>query len=284
MSSIVTGVCMTSSTVFYALLLSFFLSLGSALAAEETPEHFSHATFDSLLQINVSGGTVFYTGFDVPAFSAYRERLATAQPASWSRDEQLAFWLNAYNASVIALVLQHPGFRLVSNADGFFDRDSVRIAGRTLTLNGIENEVIRPLFREPLVYFGLVYPAVSSPRLPNRAFRAATVRKVLRQQARTFIRSEEGAVLDVGANVLMLSQLFEWHRADFETEGRTLLDFVVQHARDTEAAYIAIHRKDLTIKFLPYNWRLNGRNADPDKEDVKPYSKPQKSKKTPVKK
>jgi hypothetical protein len=275
---------MTSPILLCVVLLSFFWGAAPAPGADEFPERFSHAVFDSLLQLNVSGGKVFYAGFDVPAFAAYRERLAAARPGTWSRDEQLAFWLNAYNASVIAIVLRHPGVRLMSNADGFFDRDSVSVAGRVLTLNGMEHEVIRPLFREPLVCFGIVYPAVSSPKLPNRAFRAATVRKVLRQQARTFIRSEEGAVLDVGSNVLMLSRLFEWYREEFEAGGRSLLDFVVQHVRETEAAYIAIHRKDITIKFLPYDWRLNGRNADPDKENIKPYRKPQKSKKEPAKK
>lgn len=270
--------------IVFCSVLAFFGLYTTARSADEPAEHFSHAVFDSLLQLNVSGGRVFYEGFDIPAFAAYRERLAAAQPGVWSRDEQLAFWLNAWNASVIAIVLRYPGVRVVSNAEGFFDRDSVQVAGRMLTLDAMEKDIIRPLFRDPLVYFGMMRPAVSSPRLPNRAFRVATVRRILRQQARSFLRSEEGAVLDVGSNVLMLSRIFEWCRDDFETDGRTLLDFVVQYVRDTEAAYIAVHRKELTVRFLPYDWRLNGRNADPGKESVKPYRKPQKNKKTTVKK
>lgn len=264
-------VCTTAAVLFF-----FGISLSRCVATED--EHFSHAVYDSLLQACVSGGKVFYEGFRIPAFTAYRERLATAVPSAWSKDEQLAFWLNAYNASVLANVLAHPGVRMVQNIEGFFDSDTFRIAGKNLTLDQVLNEVLRPVFREPLLHFGIVRASLGSPPLPNRAFRAATVRKALRQNARRFLRTERGVVLDVGANVLLLSPLFEWYREDFGKEDKELLALVVQHVRETEAAYIAVHRSDITIKFLPYDWTLNGRNADPARENTKPYDKPRKTK------
>lgn len=267
-----------------AISILFLLNvLPSRIVAAEG-EHFSHAVYDSLLQVCVSGGKVYYNGFRTPAFAAYREQLATASPSTWGKDEQFAFWLNAYNASVIANVLAYPGVRMVQNIEGFFDRDTFRIAGKSLTLNQVLNEVLRPTFREPLLCFGVVQASLGSPPLPNRAFRAATVRKVLRQNARKFLRTERGVVLDIGANVLLLSRVFEWYREDFGEGDKELLALVVQHVRETDAAYIAVHRSDIMIKFLPHDWTLNGRSANPERENSKPYEKPHKKAITKAKK
>lgn len=263
-------------TFFAVICLSLSLRLPSSCAADR--EHFSHAVYDSLLQVCVSGGKVYYEGFRTPAFTAYCERLTAAAPNTWSVDEQLAFWLNAYNACVIANVLAHPGVRMVNNIDGFFSRDTFRIAGNALTLDSMLHGIIRPVFGEPLAHFGVSRASLGSPPLHNRAFRAENVRAVLRQNARKFLRSERGSVLDVGANVLLLSPIFSWYREDFGATDKELLAVVVQYVRDTEAAYIAVHRADITIKFLPYDWTLNGRNADPARTGTKPYEKPQKAK------
>lgn len=266
-------------TIAFLCALACATSLYTHASAAETPEHFSHAVFDSLLQFHVSGGKVYYEGFDTPAFAAYRHSLAGARPALWSREERIAFWLNAYNASAIAAVLARPGLRVISNADGFFDRDSFALAGVWYTLNGIVDEL--RAFGEPAVHFGMACGAAGAPRLHNRAYRAATVLKTLRDNARKYLRGEQGAVLDVGANVLMLPALFQQYRSDFERDGKSLSGAVVPYVRETEAAYIAVHRNDLVVRFLPFDWKLAARTNETDRGPTKPYNKP---KKTPRKK
>ncbi len=264
----------------FLLLCSVLLCAPAVVAARsgaEAPEHFSHTVFDSLLQLHVGGAKVYYEGFNTPVFLAYRNRLASARPAAWSRDEQMAFWLNAYNASAIAAVLARPGLRVISNADGFFNQDSFAVAGAYYTISRILDEL--RAFGEPLVHFGASCGAAGAPRLHNRAYRAATVLKTLRDNARKFVSGENGAVLDVGANVLMLPALFEHYRIDFERSGRTLLSAIVPYVRETEAAYIAVHRSDIIVRFLPFDWKLAARIAETGKETTKPYNKPKKTKK-----
>lgn len=246
-----------------------------ALSSADVSELFSHAVFDSLLQCHVAGGKVFYDGFNAPSFRLYCSRLAAARPAQWSRDEQMAFWLNAYNAAAVSAVLSRPGLRMLSNADGFFDRDSFAVAGEYYTLSRIVNEHLRT-FGDPAVLFGASCGAAGLPRLHNRAFRAASVRKTLRDNARKYVRGDAGAVLDVAANVVVLPALFELYRADFERSG-PLLQAVLPYVRETEAAYIAVYRKQLVVRFLPCDWRLAGRVAETGKETAKPYDKPRKT-------
>lgn len=263
-------------TLYAALALLAACCIGRLSASDGVPERFSHAVFDSLLQLHISGGRVYYDGFDTPEFHEYLRRLAGARPDDWAREERMAFWLNAYNAFAVANVLAHPGLRLISNADGFFDRDSFAVAGRFYTLERLADEHLRA-FGEPLVLFGMASGAAGAPRLHNRAYRAATVLRTLRDNARKYLRSDQGAVLDIGANVLMLSDLFRRYRADFERDGATLLDFVVRYVRETEAAYIAVHRDDIAIRFLPFDWKLAARTMETGKDTAKPYNKPKKT-------
>ncbi len=241
-------------------------------------EHFSHALLDSLLQSHVVGGRVLYAGFEGEAFRTYCKSLETIPSSTlkqWSRDEQLAFWLNAYNTCVIANVLAHPGIAMVANVRGFFDDDTVRVAEKNFTLQDMKDE-IRLRFRNPLMFFGMTDGTKGSPKLAKRAFRAATVAKQLTAQAKSFLRSEQGAVLDVGTKTLRLARLFETYRGDFEASGQPLAMFVAQYLNDTEAAFVAVNRKELEIAFFDGDMRLNKRETSGDEAGVKPYQKQKK--------
>jgi hypothetical protein len=241
-------------------------------------EHFSHAVFDSLLQMHVAGGRVYYEGFACAAFDEYRTALARVQPvalAAWQTEERLAFWLNAYNASVIATVLKHPAMLMPANVQGFFDADTVRVAGEIWTLQTLTN-TIRSDFAGlgGLPLMGMCSGTKSSPKLAKRAFRAATVLKQLQTQAKQFLRSDEGAVLDIATNTLRLARLFFTYKQDFERSGQPLVKWLVPYVRDTEAAYIALHLDDLVLAPLNEDLRLNRREMPTEHDAVKPYQKP----------
>ncbi len=282
------------------MLLSVLLSVVSALSAHAVPalsrtlartlsrpdvpqkyqkytasEHFSHAVFDSLLQMHVAGGRVYYEGFACAAFDEYRAALARVQSsalASWHTEERLAFWLNAYNASVIAIVLKHPAMLMPANVQGFFDADTVRVAGEVWTLQTLTN-TIRSDFASfnGLPLLGMCNGSKSSPKLAKRAFRAATVIKQLHTQAKQFLRSGEGAMLDIATNTLRLAPMFFAYNQDFERSGQSLVKWLVPYMRDTEAAYIALHYGDLVLAPLNEDLRLNRREMPTEHDNVKPY-------------
>ena len=159
------------------------------------------AAFDRILRAHVKGGRVNYSAIksrDGEALEAYLGAVATANLKGLKRGEKLAFYLNAYNALVIKSVLDRLPLRSVKTARGFFDGTSHKVAGRSVTLNDLENKIIRPLFKEPRVHFALVCAARSCPPLMARAFKAKTLNRDLDRLTRAFLGSPSGLVIGGG--------------------------------------------------------------------------------------
>ncbi len=227
------------------------VSCGTAMGAT-----FDHSNFNSLLATAVSNGRVNYSAFrNNASFGAYLTSLEGAKVAGLTRDEQLAFWINAYNACVIKNVLDHPGMKKPTDITGFFDATKFRVAGRLVTLNNIENDIIRPTFKEPLIHFGLVCAARSCPPLVNKAYTGTNVRQTLRQNATRYLASNSNR-FDVGTKTLWLSKIFEWYAGDFGGTTGTM-KFVGQYG--TAQMKSAIAGGGVNVKYLEYDWTLNGR-------------------------
>ncbi len=234
------------------------------------PEHFSHEIYDSLLQENVRGGLIRYEAFDSPVFEEYCGQLAVASPSSWSGEERLAFWLNAYNAMTIKAVQKRPGMKMASNFAGFFTADTFVIAGKALTLQSIRDSVLRR-FGTPLVHIGAMFPALGAPRFPSRAFRARNVIAELDKLAKQYFRTEQGCVLDIAAKMIRLSWICKEYRADFEQTRGGLLAGILPYLDDKTAAFAAVYRDEISIDFLPFDWRVNARRDAPSDTAIKPY-------------
>ncbi len=218
---------------------------------------YSPATFDALLKKYVRNGRVNYGGFDSDAeFSRFVESLAEADPSSMSQDEALAFWVNAYNALVIRNVNDHPGTKNPLDVKGFFDGITFSVAGRSLTLNDIENKVIRPTYNEPLIHFGLVCAAVSCPPLISTAYTGANVRSTLRSNAEKYLGDSKQNRFDAASGTLWVSKIFEWYIADFGGSTEGIVTFVRKHAPADMAAKIEA-AKNVTVKYNEYDWTLN---------------------------
>ena len=212
--------------------------------------------------------------------------VAETDPATLRTDDQkTAFLLNAYNAAVLRRVLETGATDL--ERQGLFARffeTPVRVAGGAATLNQIENgalrrqdrvdgravpralRALRPRTVDPRVHVGLNCAAVSCPPLPDRAFRASTLDRDLGRAWRAFAASPRAARVDDG--VLVLSSIFDWFAADFETPRRPLGDaLVAAFARRSDAAPLrrvlagqtaADLRADRRVRFA-YNWTVNRR-------------------------
>jgi hypothetical protein len=228
-----------------------------------------HALWDSLLQQYVWAGRIAVTSLAAdPRFEHYLALLATAHPEQWSRESQIAFWLNAYNACAVAILVRRPGLRYIARLDSLFHADTFCVAGMEHTLFTLRQQLRQ--FGDPLVHMGAGGLTESFPPLPRRAFTSANLRRQLRENARRFLQSPRGCLLDVESNVLWLSPIFAWYRADFERGGRSLLHWVAEYAEPTVAAYIAARRRELRVEFLDFDGRLTVRYTPPISPSVKP--------------
>lgn len=240
------------------------------------PERFSHVVWDSLLQANVSAGKVWYEGFQSPAFQNYLQEIALARPEQWLYAEQVAFWTNVYNAAVVANVLRYPGLSMTINVPGFYAKDTIRIAHKIYTLESLKDS-IRKQLNNPLVHFGLNDATRGAPKLFHRAYRSETVIKQLTAQAKTYLRSASGAILDVSTKTLRLPEWFERYRSDFEGKGDDLKMMIARYLEDTEAAFLAVHRREITVAFYTPDKRLNNRELNGSAPVIRPYQQTKKS-------
>ena len=218
---------------------------------------FDHSKFHRILASSVASGRVDYAKFRGNAdFNAYLSSIENARVTSLPADEQLAFWINAYNALVIRNVLDNPGMKRPTDVKGFFDGKKFKAAGRMVTLNDIENKIIRPQFKEPLIHFGLVCAARSCPPLLPKAYTGATVRRLLADNARAYLASQYNGY-DRAKNTLTLSKIFEWYKEDFGGDAgirRFAKEYGTREMKEGLAA-----APNAKLAFMEYDWTINSR-------------------------
>ena len=221
----------------------------------------NHALFDEVLQARVNTeGQVDYAGLKArpEKLGAYLDMLAVTDPAALSYNEQLAFWLNAYNALVIkAVVDRYPmtSVRSIKPFGGFFSRLKFQVAGAPYTLNEIEHDVIRAEFVDARVHFALVCASGGCPTLENRAFFADTLEERLETATFNFVANPEKVRLERGERRIYLSKIFKWYAADF-TEGYAgVTDFLADYLPPDDAEFLVT--EEVEVHYLDYDWTLN---------------------------
>lgn len=221
----------------------------------------AYDSFDSVLVAHLQRGQVDYGALarDRGPLDRFLATTHDTIPAGWSRSEQIAFWVNVYNARVLDGVIRRPGLKSVLDVGkalgvptlGFFKEKS-RSGGRDLTLNDIEHEVLRKQFHEARSHFVLNCASASCPALPAHPVLAATLDATLEAATRAFLHDRTKNQLDVPSE-LKLSSIFKWYREDFERASGSLLAFINAHRPEPGAS-----RPEAAIRFLDYDWALNG--------------------------
>lgn len=285
----------TFLTLFYLIVASAcYAGLGERTALQEerlmatTEAPFSHADFDRFLRRNVdAAGRIDYARVleDRADLDRYRAALAETSPDQdpdrfSTEAARLAYWLNAYNASAIGLVLDHYPIssvqdvraprllRFLPKSAGFFLFRRVTLGQRRTTLYSLENRLIRRRFADPRVHFALNCAAASCPRLPAEAFLPERLEEQLARETDRFLSEPRNVRLDSEARVLFLSSIFKWYEDDFvrwlkhnapgtEHSLRAYLAHQLP-AHETEAIHSCA---DCRVEFIPYDWSLNDRGA-----------------------
>jgi hypothetical protein len=224
-------------------------------------EGIDHGPWDTIVSTYVRDGRFDYAGLaanpvHVEALAAYRAALATADPSSWTREQQLAFWINAYNAHVVAGVLDNlardPAFAGVLTVEGFFDAVRYETAGQSITLNELENERIRATFHEPRIHFAVNCASVGCPPLRAEAYTAEALEAQLAEQTAAFVGASTS--YDANTNTVSVSQLFEWFAGDFEAAGGVRAFIAGQVDGDLAAT---VRDEANTLQYTTYDWALN---------------------------
>jgi hypothetical protein len=222
------------------------------------PGAFSHQSFDRVLQAHVQDGVVDYPAILVdPRFVQYLEDLDRVDPNRLPKDEQLALWVNAYNAYAIKGILDgySPG-TWVGRYRYFIGR-TYRVGGAALNLYDLERDILIAQFHEPRMHFAIVCASASCPRLQPWAYNGAQLNRQLEQGAREFINDPSRNRFDRANRVAYLSKIFDWFTEDFEAQAGSLQRYVAQYVSDPVLAQ-ELATVPYRIEFLDYDWNLNG--------------------------
>lgn len=213
----------------------------------------SHDKFDVLLRRYVSSsGKVDYKGFkkEKAALEAYLKLLQNNAPQSdWSKNKEMAYWINLYNAFTIKTILDEYPVKSVMDIDGgkVWDKRTIRIGGKSYTLNDIEKKQLLKRFRDGRVHFAVNCAAASCPPLLNKAWTEDNLQRYLSKQAKAFINNATHNSLSVGS--VQLSQIFNWYADDFGGKDK-VLSYIQKYA-STEI------KSNAKVSFKTYNWSLN---------------------------
>lgn len=251
------------------LLLSLATAtMPRSLSAQSTAAHapaVDHAAWNSMLAAYVTDGMVDYDAFQRDArFATYLAQLSSVKAATLPRNEQLAYWINVYNAYTIQLLnsrKERTSIRDINKVLGVtlkspWAEPIVRADGRTLTLDDVEHVIIRKRFKDPRIHVALVCAAMGCPPLRSEAYEASRLDVQLDDQARRFLAQTAKNRVDVKRRTVYGSPIFTWYREDF---GGTLAGVGAFWAQYLPAGpeQDLVRGGQFTWVDTDYDWRIN---------------------------
>ena len=268
------------------ILAALLASLGQAArAATDDPFDHSYELYGELLRAHVKAGRVDYVALkDDSRFDLIVDSLDLVPQAEfegWTREQRLAFWINAYNIFTLKAIVDHypidggwspwsGWFSLaprnsIRQIDGVWDHLTWQAAGRTVTLDDIEHVILRPTFKEPRIHFAINCASVSCPPLRSEPYVPVRLEDQLEDSSRQFLASELAVRVD--GTTLRVTSVLDWYGEDFidlyaeltsadrSAKDRAILGAVLRHGPPAAAALAK--RGPGRVRFLAYDWSLN---------------------------
>ncbi len=250
---------MWRSTRLAVFLLLAIVAGPRAMSATREQAAALHPNFSRLLSTYVHDNLVDYEAWsanadDEAALARYIADLAALDPADWPRQEALAYWLNLYNAVTVKLILDHYPLDSIKDIGGFmkkspWKRDLVTVAGKPLTLNNIEHDVIRPTFGDPRIHFALNCASLGCPPLGAAAFDPDQLSAQLDAACRLALNRERWVRVD--GDEVSLTKIFDWYGQDFQVDGGTVLTFIRNYRTEP------FPDGEPKVRYMSYDWQLN---------------------------
>lgn len=211
---------------------------------------FNHSLWNSLLQKHVSSqGNVNYKGFkaDESKLKIYFQSLSDNTPQdSWTKAEKLAYWINAYNAFTVKLIIDRYPVKSIKDISSPWNQRFIKLGDKTYSLNDIEHKILRKM-DEPRIHFGIVCASVSCPKLQNTAFESSKIEVQLSNATKEFLA--DPARNNLSQNSIRISKIFKWFAKDFK-KGGSLIDFLNKYSEITIS-------QNASKRYKNYDWNLN---------------------------
>lgn len=222
----------------------------SSIDVSDTSEAFNHEQWNSLLNKHVSkSGNVNYKGIlkDIESLKSYITALGKNMPTeTWTKNDKLAYWINAYNALTVDLIVRNYPVKSIKDIDDPWEQRLWNLGGKWFNLEEIEHQILRKM-NEPRIHFGIVCASFSCPKLLNEAYTAEQLELQLTEATRSFLADSKRN--NISENELNLSKIFQWFAKDFKQNG-SLIDFIDQYSD----IHISPNAKK---RYKDYNWDLN---------------------------
>jgi len=196
----------------------------------------------------------------------YLRRLQSIAISSYSRDEQMAFWINLYNALTVDLILSRfpvASIRDINISPGLLERGPwgaklISIEGERISLDDIEHRILRPIWKDARIHYALSWASLGGPNLQPTAYSSDNLEGLLEKSAREFVNHPRGVSIQNGK--LRVSSLYVWFQEDFGRGAEELMAHWQQYANPPLAEELAKYQGRLAHD---YDWRLNDVDAKP---------------------
>jgi hypothetical protein len=236
-------------------------------------DHIDHSNWDQLLSRHVRENDrgvnlVDYRGFspsDKEKLSSYIAELSVIQVSNLNRNEQLAYWINLYNALTVQVVLTHfpvRSIRKIRTSPGLFaigpwGEKIVTVEGNKLSLNDIEHRILRPIWRDPRIHYVLNCASIGCPNLRASAYRPLGLDALLDGAAVAYVNSHRGVSIAKGK--VSVSKIYDWFIEDFGGTEKSVLRHLQEYAKPDLAAKLKSAGK---LSGAHYDWSLNAQVPD----------------------
>ena len=267
--------------LIHKFLLGLFLGLATQIAAaapsadlidywldsdENNSQSIDHQAWQEILDTylvkEASGVNLFkyssVSNSDHKKLKTYIDGLAAIDPRQYNRNQQMAYWINLYNALTIDVVLDaYPVKSILKIGGSFFspgpwNKKYLKISGQKVSLNDIEHGILRPIWKDSRIHYAVNCASYSCPNLSATAYTAGNLDDQLTMAAKDYINNPRGITVD--DEDLLLSKIFDWYQVDFGKNESELLQNLAQHAEPELAERLKNHDGDVDYE---YNWDLN---------------------------
>jgi len=223
------------------------------------PDQVSHQAWDRIVQAHVRDGQVDYSAIQTDSrLDGYLRELTRIDPAKLpTKQHQLAFWINAYNAFAVKGILDHYSPMTLWGRYRYFIGRDYQVGGATINLYDLERQVLIEQFHEPLMHFAIVCASTSCPKLQSWAYQPDQLDHQLNHAARGFINDPTRNRFDRKQKVASLSMIFQWFENDFSEAAGSVSAYIARYVDDPELAK-ELAQPGYRIEFLEYDWSLNG--------------------------
>ena len=232
---------------------------------ESNKKSISHATWQDILDNFLDEHDSGINRFDYIALKEDLERmeslieyflqLSELDPRTYSKSEQLAYWINLYNATTVYLVASQSPVKSITDIkfanSSAFEVAIANVKDQRLSLNDIRNNILRPIWRDSRIHYALNCASLGCPNLAKNTYRADNVEELLEEGAKAYINHSRGVTIE--NDQLTVSKIYELYKEDFGSDASEVISHLLTYAEPTLAEQL----KQYTKYETKYDWRVN---------------------------